>query len=200
MTSTDVHRILKVKGFADVKKFQKSAGLVVDGIVGPKTTAALIAFPKKGMLTTEQIIKKYGKPGDVKNFVMIPLPYKFRISWDLATTVNRMQCHRLVADKLKNIFAEILEVYGLDEIQRLGIDLFGGCYNFRKMRGGSDWSRHSWAIAIDLDPERNQLRETARTARFARHEYAAMIWIFYKHGLVSQGIEKNFDFMHFECR
>lgn len=109
-----------------------------------------------------------------------------------------MQCHRLIADKLLKVFNEILQVYGYDKIVELGIDLFGGCYNFRQMRGGSDWSRHSWGIAIDLDPSRNQLKETSKTARFAKPEYKQMIEIFYKHGFVNLGVEKNYDWMHFE--
>jgi len=96
------------------------------------------------------------------------------------------------------VFQEILNHYGLAEIQRLGIDLFGGCFAFRKMRGGKDYSRHCWAIAIDLDPERNGLKTTWAKAQFSKPEYKTMIDIFYKHGFVNLGKEKNYDAMHFE--
>lgn len=150
------------------------------------------------MLTTQQIMAKYGQPGDTKNFTIIDLPYPMRVSWEKGTTTKRMQCHKLVAEAFKAVFADILAYYGLPKIQELGIDLYGGCINVRKMRGGSDWSRHSWGIAIDLDPERNLLHETKATARFARPEYKAMIDIFYKHGFKGLGREKNYDWMHFE--
>jgi hypothetical protein len=150
-------------------------------------------------LTTSEIRRIYGKE-DAKGsyLVNIQLPYPMRLAWDKSKVVNRMQCHRLIANRLTAVFNDLLKHYGLAEIQRLGIDLFGGCFNFRIMRGGTEPSRHSWGIAIDLDPERNQLRETSRTARFARPEYKAMINIFYKHGFLSLGREKNYDWMHFE--
>mgnify|MGYP003499412137 FL=1 len=154
------------------------------------------------MITTQQLIAKYGKPTqDGKAYlVSIALPFPMRLAWDKNTKVTKMRCHKLIAQKLSNALLEILQVYGLPKIQELGIDLFGGCFNFRAMRGGSDYSRHSWAVAIDLDPERNQLKETSKTARFARPEYKPMIDIFYKHGFVSLGREKNYDWMHFEIK
>ena len=154
------------------------------------------------MLTTKQTIAKYGKPNitGVGYLVTITLPYPMRLAWDVDTKVTKMSCHKLVADKFLAVFNDLLKHYGLAKIQELGIDLFGGCFNFRKMRGGTDWSKHSWAIAIDLDPARNLLKETSRTARFARPEYKPMIDIFYKHGFISLGIEKNFDWMHFEIK
>lgn len=152
-------------------------------------------------MKTEDIIKKYGKPNQSGTYLVnIKLPYPMRLAWAKDTKVTTMRCHKLVADKFIAVFNELLSTYGLKRIQELGIDLFGGCFNFRAMRGGSDYSRHSWGIAIDLDPERNTLKETDKTARFARPEYKEMIDIFYKHGFVNLGVEKNYDWMHFEIK
>lgn len=152
------------------------------------------------MKTTSQFIKKFGLPNQTGKgyLVQIDLPYPMRLAWDKKTLVKKMSCHKDIAIPLKNVFNDILSHYGLSELQRLGIDLFGGCFNFRAMRGGSSYSVHSWGLAVDLDPERNLLKETSKTARFARPEYKAMIDIFYKHGFVSLGREKNYDWMHFE--
>jgi hypothetical protein len=154
------------------------------------------------MMTTNDIVKKYGKPNETGNgyLTTILLPYPMRLAWDLDTKVSKMRCHKLAAEPFLNVFNDLLAEYGMAEIERLGIDLFGGCFNYRKMRGGTSWSTHAWAIAIDLDPARNKLKETAKTARFARPEYQKMIDIFYKNGFISLGIEKNYDWMHFQLR
>lgn len=153
-------------------------------------------------MTTQQINKKYGTPNETGNgyLVKIQLPYPMRLAWDTDTKVNSMMCHKLVANNFLAVFNEIHRTYGYDKIKELGIDLFGGCFNYRKMRGGNSWSTHSWGIAIDLDPARNTLKETSKTARFARPEYKAMIDIFYKHGFESLGREKNYDWMHFQIK
>lgn len=152
-------------------------------------------------MTTQEAIKRFGQPNEIGTYLTtIELPYPMRIAWDTKVKVNRMRCHKLVAQKFKAVFDELLAVYGYNRIKELGIDLFGGCFNYRKMRGGSSWSMHSWGIAIDLDPSRNKLKESARTARFARPEYKPMIDIFYKHGFISLGVEKDYDWMHFEIK
>lgn len=153
-------------------------------------------------MTTAQITKKYGIPNETgKGYLKkITLPYPMRLSWDKDTEVKTMMCHNLVAENFTAVFNELLKEYGYKKIVELGIDLFGGCFNYRKMRGGSAWSTHSWGIAIDLDPARNTLKETSKTARFARPEYKLMIDIFYKHGFESLGRDKNYDWMHFQIK
>ena len=153
-------------------------------------------------MTTAQVIKKYGTPNETGAgyLVTVKVPYPMRIAWDTDSSVKSIRCHKLVADKLLAVFNDLLSHYGYDKIKELGIDLYGGCFNYRRMRNGSAWSMHAWGIAIDLDPARNTLKETKRTARFARPEYKPMIDIFYKHGFISLGREKNFDWMHFEIK
>lgn len=151
------------------------------------------------MLTTAQALQKYGQPNERGTYLTtINLPYPMRIAWDLDTKVTRMRCHKDVSKAFLAVFNELLATYGYERIVELGIDLYGGCFDFRKMRGGSSWSKHAWGIAIDLDPERNTLKKTSKTARFARPEYKQMIDIFEKHGFISLGKEKNYDWMHFE--
>ena len=152
-------------------------------------------------LTQAEIEAKYGKANKTGKgyLVTLKLPYPMFLNWQSKTVINSFQCHELIHDGLKCVFEDILAHYGLEEIKRLQLDDFGGCFNYRAMRGGTQLSNHSWGIAIDLDPDRNLLRETSKTARFARPEYKAMIDIFYKHGFLSLGREKNYDWMHFEA-
>ena len=151
------------------------------------------------MITTSQLIKDFGKPNEKGTYLTtIKLPYPMRLAWDKNTKVTKMRCHNLVANNFLGVFNELLEVYGLEKIQELGIDLFGGCFNFRAMRGGSDYSRHSWGVAIDLDPERNQLKTPYSKSNFSKKEYSELHRIFKKNGFVNLGVEKGYDAMHFE--
>jgi len=151
------------------------------------------------MLNTSQITAKYGKPNQQGSYLTtIKLPYPMRLAWDKKAKVTTMRCHKLVADDFQGVFNDLLTHYGYDKIVELGIDLFGGCFNFRAMRGGSDYSRHSWGIAIDLDPERNKLKTPFNQASFSKPEYVKMHQIFEKYGFGNLGKLKNYDTMHWE--
>lgn len=99
----------------------------------------------------------YGPPGE-SQLVRVDPPYPMRIAWDPDVPLRTITCHRLVADSLVEVLAAIHARLGAAGIRHHGLDLYGGCYNFRKMRGGASWSTHAWGIAIDLDPARNGLR------------------------------------------
>lgn len=155
------------------------------------------------MLTTAQLNKKYGIPNLTGKgyLVYIDLPFPMKLAWSRKTIVKRIQCHKLIAEQLKKALNDILCHYGIDEIIRLQIDIYGGCFNYRFMRGSTKTlSVHSYGCAIDIDPDRNLLHETSKTARFARKEYKAMIDIFYLNGFESMGRERNFDWMHFQIK
>ena len=149
------------------------------------------------MLSDAQILKKFGQPGE--NFAMLEIPYPMRIAWDLNHSVTKIQCHKFAIGSFLSVFSDLKAHYGYDKIKELGIDLYGGCVNVRKMRGSTTkWSRHSWGIAIDLDPTRNGLKTKKPIAQFSKPEYKPMIDIFYKNGFINYGVEKDYDWMHFE--
>ena len=81
------------------------------------------------MLSTAQIIAKYGKPNEKGTYLKtINLPYPMRIAWDTKTKVTRMRCHKDVADAFLAVFNDILTTYGYERIVELGIDLYGGLF------------------------------------------------------------------------
>lgn len=143
----------------------------------------------------KSMVAYYGEPGT--NQVQIDLPYPMRIAWGKKVTVKKLTCHAKCAVSLKAILTEIWEKCDKDlaKVQALGLDLFGGCLNVRKMRNGTQWSVHSWGAAIDLNPDANQLKWGRDKAKMPEW----VIDIFIKHEWVSLGRSKNYDFMHFQA-
>lgn len=142
----------------------------------------------------------YGPPaGSDASAGRIAFPLPFRLAWNPDEQVPRAACHRLLSVAFTSVFADAARHYGEIEYRRLGLDLWGGCYNPRRKRGGTSWSTHAWGAAFDLDPERNQLRWGADVARFARSEYDAWWRIVEVHGLTSLGRTADYDWMHVQA-
>lgn len=139
----------------------------------------------------------YGTPGASQ--VRLDLPFAMRIAWDPAKTVRRISVHQKVHASAQRAFAKIAAAFDERARAELGIDLFGGCLNVRKMRGGTKWSMHSWGIALDFDPDRNQLRWDSGKARLAGADARRFLDIWEEEGWLSLGRARNFDWMHVQA-
>ena len=152
--------------------------------------------PVRSWPRQKDCVKFFGKVGTNQDTCVLPFPMV--IAWDPKKKVNKFSCHRLVKMPMERIFQRTLEHYGYERIQELRLHYWGGCLNVRKMRGGSSYSMHSWGIAVDLDPDNNQLRWGRDKATFAKPAYNKFWEFVYDEGAISLGKERNFDFMHFQ--
>ncbi|WP_020179802.1 M15 family metallopeptidase [Methylopila sp. M107] len=197
----------------------------IDGLVGPNTREAWerwqnaqrvsnVPAPVAALLTptakpsaAAAVKNNWPTQGGVPGFygavntsqTQIALPFPMKLAWDKTKTVSRMTLHTKVAPSALRVLNRSKDHYGETGIRELGLDLFGGSLAVRKMRGGSSYSMHSWGIAIDFDPERNQLRWGRDRARLAKDD-AVRFWQFWEEeGWVSLGRARNYDYMHVQA-
>lgn len=138
----------------------------------------------------------YGEVGT--NQTLLQLPWSMKIAWNTSQVVNRITCHEKIHDSVLWVLEAVANEYGEAERARHGFDMFGGCLNVRKVRGGSAWSIHSWGAALDFDPVRNQLRWGRDLAYFAKPACAAYRKIWSDAGALSLGEARNYDWMHWQ--
>lgn len=129
----------------------------------------------------------------------VDLPFPMRIAWDKSSTITRFSCHEKVADSAERVYRRVASAYSPEGIAAIGLDLFGGCYNYRNKRGGSSLSTHAYGLAIDTDPERNQLKWGRDRARLAREDAAEFWRCWEAEGWLSLGRARNFDWMHVQA-
>jgi len=164
-------------------------------------------------------LDRYGNPdadGDgildakwfTDNIRVFALPYPMPISWGDHAEINRFQAHKIAGPK---IIAALVRMRMLaqeeanEENERLdalvwmrkfGYDVWGGCFNFRLIRGGKELSVHSWGAAVDICPGRGEMGNANDTIFFPP-------WIvkaFSEEGFKWGGHFNRTDGMHFELQ
>ena len=114
----------------------------ISGIVSP---------PTSGLSNISQV---FGQPGNESSLKNVTLPYPMKIAWEASSSRSSLKMHKLIADQMVSALSEIKGL-GMDFVKKYGLDLFGGDYNVRSVRGGTQMSDHAWGIAIDLNPSVN---------------------------------------------
>lgn len=168
---------------------------------GPTSPTVAAALPRQAPPETRdqrELWETFGHPLDTSQIVSIKAPYPLRLSFKPYGKRTRLNVHRIVADNLGSVLEEVRNQYGLREIRRLGLDLFGGDHVDRKMRGANRWSTHAWGIALDFDPANNRYHWSRDRARFAGRDYADWWKIWTASGWYSLGLEKDYDWMHIQ--
>lgn len=132
---------------------------------------------------------------EAANLVRVVPPYQ--MFYD-GKPIKSFKVHRRCASDMLAALVAIRNATKNDKklLTESGANVFGGCYNFRLMRGGNRLSMHSWGCAIDLDPARNGMGDT--TPNFTKYPF--IIKAFEDRGAVWGGrwAGHNCDGMHFQ--
>jgi peptidoglycan hydrolase-like protein with peptidoglycan-binding domain len=171
-------------GSMDLKNINKVYGNVVAEHVGVN-----------GALDTPEARKSQAN-FEAANIVKVSLPYTLFYG---GSPVNSMRLNKKVASSMVSALTEVLAFYGADMIAKLGMNMYGGAFVYRKMRGSTKPSIHAWGCAVDFCHELNGLKDLGDNALFSQAPYAAFMDIMEKHGWYNQGRGKGNDFMHFQA-
>ena len=110
--------------------------------------------------------------------------------------IKTIRVNRRIAPSLILVFEEIWKECGRDQnqVNLLGLSSYGGCYNYRPIRGSRNLSNHAFGAAIDIDPENNPLG-----AKVGKMPQLAIV-AFKNQGFLWGGDYKGRkDWMHFEA-
>ena len=187
---------------AEIKRIQSHLGCTPDGIIGPKTLAAIssaLGIPGVPEWPTQADVRAgksiFGKPGDESALVTINAPYTLYFE---GQKVTRIRVHKLIAAHVQAALTEVLEHYGQTRIKELSLDQYGGSYNYRSTATGRALSMHAWGVALDFHPDKNTYEMRAPYATLSSPECEAWWQIWERHGAVSLGRERDFDWMHLQ--
>jgi hypothetical protein len=136
---------------------------------------------------------------EAANIIKIVPPYALRYPVDDKNfiPVKSIRVHKKCADSLSRILTRIGTEIPADKIKYHELDVYGGCYNFRAMRGSSRLSIHSWGAAIDLSHRINGWKKKYRPG--TNMMPMEVVKIFEAEGWVWGGLWRTADGMHFQA-
>lgn len=127
------------------------------------------------------------------NLMLIPVPYRMVLAWDAKKLIKDIWIHHKCGVVLDTCLKAILGHYKTQEdIEAVGMHLFGGSFTYRTMRGSNRLSMHAYGCAIDLDPNSN---------KFGSHKWSMpkdVVRIFESTGATWGGHWRYPDAMHFQ--
>lgn len=200
----------------------------IDGLYGPQTDFAADALDQKlttGSVrhfvdetaeaknpnefppetrSQSELIAFYGQPGkkDGSNRPLmerVPMPWTMKLAWDKSSKRSFLWAHKKTVPSLKRVLERIDAAYSDAQVSDLGLDLFGGDYNPRIMKGATRASLHSWGIAYDFDPARNSLHANRHQARLGQRDAIPFWEAWESEGWCSLGRVRNYDWMHVQA-
>ncbi len=187
---------------ARLMRIQDKIGVKADGILGPRTLQALeqaLGIKASPQWPAQEEVRRgssiFGAPGNEEALVSIVPPYTLYYE---GQPVRSIRVHRLIARHVQDALAEVLAHYGKEEIERLGLNQYGGSYACRSTSRGRSLSMHAWGIALDFAPQSNAYDTRAPRASLSHPDCDAWWNIWEQHGAVSLGRECGYDWMHLQ--
>lgn len=179
-----------------IKRIQEKIGTEPDGFWGPKSIAACQKYLRSLMPSPnpwpssdqKSLTEFYGEPGDESKLTNLDVS-DLGLLYD-GSRVKTVRCHAKIASALHRVLERLSKTHPEILVE------YAGCFNNRKMRGGSLPSLHARGAAVDFFPEANG-NETPWPIR-ATMPFEVMEE-FAKEGFLSAGAFWGRDAMHFQA-
>lgn len=195
---------------AAIISFQRMNGLPTSGKYSDKLDELLFPDDEPNRTDTEDSSFKFGAPHDdtqsLRNFygqegtniVVVTLPYKMRAAWDMNQIITRASVNRKCQAQFLDVWERTLNHYGIDGIHDLELDITGGTFNNRTIRGGSRPSTHAFGCAWDINPAKNPYKGKWRNSQLSKPEYEPFRLYVKENGGIFLGEVEDFDSMHIQ--
>jgi hypothetical protein len=101
------------------------------------------------MVTSNQCLTKYGHPTNGADYLTVwDVPVHLRVG----KIPRKIYCNKDAVIPLQTAFVNLINRGLVDELRT-----WDGCFNIRPMRGGTNYSLHSWGIAVDMNAKTNAM-------------------------------------------